>query len=43
MSLELKHVTYTYSAGSAFQATALDDISLTIEDGGFVPPVGPHG
>ena len=43
MSLELKHVTYTYSAGSAFQATALDDISLTIEDGEFVALVGHTG
>ncbi len=43
MSLELKHVTYTYSAGSAFQATALNDISLTIEDGEFVALVGHTG
>ena len=36
MSLEVKHLTHTYSAGSAFQATAVHDVSLTIEDGEFV-------
>ena len=43
MSLEVKHLTHTYSAGSAFQATAVHDVSLTIEDGEFVCIVGHTG
>ena len=43
MSLEVKHMTHTYSAGSAFQATAVHDVSLTIEDGEFVCIVGHTG
>ena len=43
MSLEVKHLTPTYSAGSAFQATAVHDVSLTIEDGEFVCIVGHTG
>ena len=36
-------MTHTYSAGSAFQATAVHDVSLTIEDGEFVCIVGHTG
>ena len=43
MSLEVKHLTHTYSAGSAFQATAVHDVSLTIEDGEFVCLIGHTG
>ena len=43
MSLEVKHLTHTYSAGSAFQATAVHDVSLTIADGEFVCIVGHTG
>ena len=43
MSLEVKHLTHTYSAGSAFQATAVHDVSQTIEDGEFVCIVGHTG
>ena len=43
MSLEVKHLTHTYSAGSAFQATAVHDVSLMIEDGEFVCIVGHTG
>lgn len=43
MSLEVKHLTHTYSAGSPFQATAVHDVSLTIEDGEFVCIVGHTG
>ncbi len=43
MSIELRNVTHTYSAGSAFQSTALRDVSLKIEDGEFVALVGHTG
>ena len=43
MPIELKNVTHTYSEGSAFQATAIRDVSLTIEDGEFVAVVGHTG
>ena len=43
MSLEVKHWTHTYRAGSAFPATAVHDVSLTIEDGEFVCIVGHTG
>ena len=43
MSLELKNLTHTYSAGSAFQSTAIRDVSLTIEDGEFIAVIGHTG
>jgi energy-coupling factor transport system ATP-binding protein len=43
MPIEVRHLTHTYSAGSAFQATAVHDVSLTIEDGEFVCIVGHTG
>ena len=43
MPLELKNLTHTYSAGSAFQSTAINDVSLTIEDGEFIAVVGHTG
>ena len=43
MPIELKNVTHTYSEGSAFQSVALDDVSLTIDDGEFVAVVGHTG
>ncbi len=43
MSLEVKHLTHTYSAGSPLQSTAVHDVSLTIEDGEFVCIVGHTG
>ena len=43
MPIELKNVTNTYSEGSAFQATAIRDVSLTIEDGEFIAVVGHTG
>ena len=36
MSLVLDHVSYKYSTGTAYEIKALDDVSLTIEDGEFV-------
>ncbi|MDO4484296.1 MAG: energy-coupling factor transporter ATPase [Clostridia bacterium] len=43
MPIEIKNLTHTYSAGSAFQATAIRDVSLTINDGEFVAIVGHTG
>ena len=43
MPIEVRNLTHTYSAGSAFQATAIRDVSLTIEDGEFVAIVGHTG
>ena len=43
MSIQVKNLTHTYSAGSAFQATAINDVSLTIEDGEFIAVVGHTG
>lgn len=43
MPIELKHLTHTYSEGSAFQSTALEDVSVTIEDGEFLAVVGHTG
>jgi len=43
MPIEVRHLTHTYSEGSAFQATAIRDVSLTLEDGEFVAVVGHTG
>ena len=43
MPIEVKNLTHTYSPGSAFQATAIRDVNLTIEDGEFVAVVGHTG
>ena len=43
MPIELKNVTHTYTEGSAFQATAIRNVSLTIEDGEFIAVVGHTG
>lgn len=43
MSIEVKHLTHTYSAGSALQSTAIRDVNLTIEEGEFVAIVGHTG
>ena len=43
MSIEVRNLTHTYSRGSAFEATALDDVSLTIRDGEFLAIVGHTG
>lgn len=43
MSLVLDHVSYKYSIGTAYEIKALDDVSLTIEDGEFVGIIGHTG
>ena len=43
MSIEVRNLTHTYSAGSALQQTAIRDVSLTIEEGEFVAIVGHTG
>ena len=43
MSIEVKNLTHTYSAGSALQSTAIRDVNLTIEEGEFVAIVGHTG
>ena len=43
MPIEVIGLTHTYSEGSAFQATAIRDVNLTIEDGEFVAVVGHTG
>nr|MBR4282074.1 energy-coupling factor transporter ATPase [Clostridia bacterium] len=43
MSIEVKHLTHTYSAGSALQQTAVKDVNLVIEEGEFVAIVGHTG
>ncbi len=43
MSIQVKNLTHTYSAGSALQSTAIRDVNLTIEEGEFVAIVGHTG
>lgn len=43
MSIELKHVMYTYGEGTAYEIHALDDVSLVIPDGQFIGMIGHTG
>ncbi|MBO6215775.1 MAG: energy-coupling factor transporter ATPase [Lachnospiraceae bacterium] len=43
MQLRLEHITYKYSPGTAYEVTALNDVSLTIEPGEFVGLIGHTG
>lgn len=43
MPIELQNVTHTYNPGTVLQATAIEDVSLTIEDGDFIGLIGPTG
>ncbi len=43
MALILDHVSYKYSPGTAYEVTALDDVSLTINEGEFVGIIGHTG
>ena len=43
MSIEVRNLTHTYSAGSALQQTAIRDVNMVIEEGEFVAIVGHTG
>ena len=43
MSIEVRHLTHTYSQGSAFSTVALDDVSFSVENGEFVGLIGHTG
>ena len=43
MSIEIRHLTHTYSPGTAFESKALDDVNLAIADGEFLALVGHTG
>ncbi len=43
MQITLEHVTHTYQPGSPFQATAIEDVSLTIGQGEFLALIGHTG
>ena len=43
MSIEVRHLTHCYSEGSALSTVALNDISMTIEDGEFLGIIGHTG
>ena len=42
-AVETKNLTYKYSVGTPFETTAVDDISVTIEQGEFVGVIGHTG
>jgi energy-coupling factor transport system ATP-binding protein len=43
MPIQVSHLTHTYLPGSPFSATAIHDITLTIEDGEFIGVLGHTG
>lgn len=43
MSVEIQHLTYIYNPKTPFEKRALDDVSLTVEDGDFFGIVGHTG
>lgn len=43
MSIKIENLRYVYMPGSPFEKVALDDVSLTIEDGEFVALIGHTG
>lgn len=43
MPIQIEHLTHTYLPGSPFSATAIRDITLTIEDGEFIGVLGHTG
>lgn len=43
MPIQIEHLTHTYMPGSPFSAVALEDVSLTIEDGELIGLLGHTG
>ncbi len=43
MPIQIENATHTYMPGSPFQATAIHDVNLTIEDGEFLGVIGHTG
>ena len=43
MSIELENISYVYSAGTAYEIKALNNVSMTIEEGEFVGIIGHTG
>ena len=43
MPIEVRHLTHTYSAGSALSTVALNDVSFTVREGEFIGIVGHTG
>jgi ABC-type cobalt transport system, ATPase component len=43
MSIKIEHLTHIYMKGSPFEKKALNDISITIEEGQFVALIGHTG
>lgn len=43
MSIEVKNVSYTYTANTPFASKALDDVSVTVEKGEFLAIIGQTG
>ncbi len=43
MSIEVRHLTYSYSADSLLRTVALDDVSFTVQDHQFVGIIGHTG
>ena len=43
MQVTLEHVTHTYQPGSPFQATAIQDVNMTIHEGEFLALIGHTG
>lgn len=43
MSIKIEHLTHTYMKGGPFEKKAVDDVSLTINDGEFVALIGHTG
>ena len=41
--LEVKNLTYTYSAGTPFEHKALDNVSFSVEQGEFIGIIGHTG
>ena len=41
--LEVKNLTHIYSAGTPFEHTALEDVSLSVERGEFIGVIGHTG